>query len=116
MCLFKGILINASVLHIFSIIWKIIDTFVLHFSETFEEFCLLKARSLFFIHCFWISWTIPTVRVHIVHIYAVACTIDTHKVGHDIYGHREDNGAVVLSSDAVKSLEITQLKKRFFVC
>ena len=54
-----------------------------------------------------ISWTIPTGGVHIIHtIVAVAWTIETHEVGHDIYGHRENNSDVVLSRDTVQSLEI----------
>ena len=77
---------------------------------------LLRIHILFIIQSLLIGCTIPTGGVHTVHIVDIASTINTHEVRHDIYGHREDNGAVVLSSDAVKSLEITQLKKRFFVC
>ena len=70
----------------------------------------LKIHILFIIQSLLIVCTIPTGRVHTVHIVDIACTIGTHEVGQDIYGHREDNGAVVLSRDAVQSLEITQLK------
>ena len=31
----------------------------------------------------------------------------------DVYGHREDDGAVVLRRDAVQGLEVAQLKEEF---
>ena len=67
----------------------------------------LKIHILFIIQSLLIVCTIPPGGVHTVHIVDIACTIDTHEFGHDIYGHREDNGAVVLSSDAIQSLQIT---------
>ena len=65
---------------------------------------LLQIHILFIIQSLLIVCTIPTCVVYTVHIVDIACTIETHKVGHDIYGHREDNGAVVLSRDDVQSL------------
>ena len=62
---------------------------------------LLNIHILFIIHSLLIVCTSPTGGVHTVHIVDIACTIATHEVGQDIYGHREDNGAVVLSGDAV---------------
>ena len=38
-----------------------------------------------------------------------------HKAGHDVYGHREDDGAVVLCRDAVQGLEVAQLKDKFLI-
>ena len=34
-----------------------------------------------------------------------------HEVGDDVYGHGEDDGAVVLCRDTVQSLEISQLEQ-----
>ena len=36
----------------------------------------------------------------------------SHEGGHDVYGNWEHDGAVVLSRDAVQSLEISQLQGR----
>ena len=36
-----------------------------------------------------------------------------HKAGHDVYGHREDDGAVVLCRDAVQGLQVAQLEEEF---
>ena len=105
-------------MHIFctyvSIVYKkeiliIIDTFVLHFSGTKEYDLFSNNLHLLIIHSLLIVGTIPTGRVHTVHIVSV---VDTHEVGQDIYGHREDSGAVVLGRNAIECLQITQLKRR----
>lgn len=41
--------------------------------------------------------------------------LPAHEVVHDVHGHREDDGGVVLGRDAVQRLKVAELQREAFV-